>query len=110
PGTYIFFLTTPTPPSPTPFPYPTLFRSDADCGDHPPGGPAPGRAGHHAPTPLPCALGPFHGNHREDGADHPRGSARRLGHGPSADRKSTGLNSSHVKISDAVFCLKKKSK
>src|SRR5690606_42047092 len=30
-----------------------------------------------------------------------------LGHG-SQDRKSTRLNSSHVKISYAVFCLKKK--
>src|SRR5690606_40071188 len=29
-------------------------------------------------------------------------------HGP-ADRKSTRLNSSHVKISYAVFCLKKKN-
>src|SRR5690606_12075632 len=28
--------------------------------------------------------------------------------GPAADRKSTRLNSSHVKISYAVFCLKKK--
>src|SRR5690606_3020546 len=28
--------------------------------------------------------------------------------GPSQDRKSTRLNSSHVKISYAVFCLKKK--
>src|SRR5690606_40239697 len=28
--------------------------------------------------------------------------------GPFADRKSTRLNSSHVKISYAVFCLKKK--
>src|SRR5690606_42084551 len=33
---------------------------------------------------------------------HARGAARRL------DRKSTRLNSSHVKISYAVFCLKKK--
>src|SRR3989442_11865694 len=31
-------------------------------------------------------------------------------HGPSADRKSTRLNSSHVRISYAVFCLKKKNK
>src|SRR5436309_4375268 len=30
--------------------------------------------------------------------------------GPSQDRKSTRLNSSHVKISYAVFCLKKKNK
>src|SRR5690606_23575696 len=29
-------------------------------------------------------------------------------YGPYADRKSTRLNSSHVKISYAVFCLKKK--
>src|SRR5215475_2211783 len=28
---------------------------------------------------------------------------------PAADRKSTRLNSSHVKISYAVFCLKKKN-
>src|SRR5436309_15781137 len=30
--------------------------------------------------------------------------------GRSSDRKSTRLNSSHVKISYAVFCLKKKKK
>src|SRR5436309_8224051 len=30
--------------------------------------------------------------------------------GDAADRKSTRLNSSHVKISYAVFCLKKKKK
>src|SRR5690606_41176100 len=29
--------------------------------------------------------------------------------GPERDRKSTRLNSSHVKISYAVFCLKKKN-
>src|SRR5436309_9660926 len=29
---------------------------------------------------------------------------------PDADRKSTRLNSSHVKISYAVFCLKKKKR
>src|SRR6266511_4577306 len=29
---------------------------------------------------------------------------------PARDRKSTRLNSSHVKISYAVFCLKKKNK
>src|SRR6266496_5670220 len=30
--------------------------------------------------------------------------------GPTGDRKSTRLNSSHVEISYAVFCLKKKKK
>src|SRR5699024_11733838 len=39
--------------------------------------------------------------HRGDGGGVPRG-----GHPP--DRKSTRLNSSHVSISYAVFCLKKK--
>src|SRR5690606_40768213 len=35
-------------------------------------------------------------------------SATGAGGGTSEDRKSTRLNSSHVKISYAVFCLKKK--
>src|SRR5207253_7802412 len=33
-----------------------------------------------------------------------------VGHALAADRKSTRLNSSHVAISYAVFCLKKKNK
>src|SRR3989337_2712328 len=37
-------------------------------------------------------------------------SRRRARRGPSADRKSTRLNSSHGSISYAVFCLKKKQK
>src|SRR5207249_8719616 len=37
-------------------------------------------------------------------------SARPLHPHPPADRKSTRLNSSHVSISYAVFCLKKKNK
>src|SRR3989442_15746229 len=35
---------------------------------------------------------------------------RRLGRPVRRDRKSTRLNSSHVRISYAVFCLKKKNK
>src|SRR5690554_7030901 len=53
--------------------------------------------------------------------DRPRGGSSRAdpaGHLPSGgggapagrDRKSTRLNSSHVRISYAVFCLKKKKK
>src|SRR5690554_7212973 len=39
----------------------------------------------------------------------PKGVLRlRLRHRPGADRKSTRLNFSHVRISYAVFCLKKK--
>src|SRR5690606_39959360 len=40
--------------------------------------------------------------------DHPAGTA--WARQALADRKSTRLNSSHVKISYAVFCLKKKKK
>src|SRR5580698_11325335 len=40
------------------------------------------------------------------GAGGPRWSSRRR----SSDRKSTRLNSSHMSISYAVFCLKKKKK
>src|SRR5690606_8586872 len=46
---------------------------------------------------------------REAFADHPNvGDVRGRGLFVGVDRKSTRLNSSHVKISYAVFCLKKK--
>src|SRR5436305_10517938 len=77
------------PPTSTLFPYTTLFRScDALC----PGGdglPSAGDLG--VPDALVQAL-----------ARNPRESERKQ------DRKSTRLNSSHVRISYAVFCLKKK--
>src|SRR5690625_6156458 len=75
------------PPTYTLFPYTTLFRSPAEL-DH-------------------VAVGELAvGGHRD---------LRRIGDaGGSAgaggqDRKSTRLNSSHVAISYAVFCLKKKN-
>src|SRR2546426_8518128 len=81
------------PPRSTLFPYTTLFRSvprDGGVGPAaaggPPVGPARARAG----------RDPHHGT---------RGSARAR-----RDRKSTRLNSSHLVISYAVFCLKKKKK
>src|SRR5258705_7364753 len=46
---------------------------------------------------------PVHGNTAQSVGD--RGDDRRI-----ADRKSTRLNSSHLGISYAVFCLKKKKK
>src|SRR6266699_976601 len=50
-------------------------------------------------------LEPEDGDHRRDG------ERKRPGVGtPEQDRKSTRLNSSHVRISYAVFCLKKKKK
>src|SRR3989442_7706751 len=52
-----------------------------------------------------------HGVVPVDGAT-PSELRRRRGHYPGlrGDRKSTRLNSSHVRISYAVFCLKKKNK
>src|SRR5690242_21286712 len=80
------------PPRSTLFPYTTLFRSNmaalAHAGDH-----------HACAVPNPCQQ------------------VDRLGERPvqavrqhAQDRKSTRLNSSHMSISYAVFCLKKKKK
>src|SRR5437870_7579155 len=89
------------PPRSTLFPYTTLFRSAnkaariADLG---------------------CGYGSFLYFLHEEGYRNIAGvdisaeqvdSARKLG---IPDRKSTRLNSSHVAISYAVFCLKKKKK
>src|SRR5436309_7268987 len=52
-----------------------------------------------------CARGDDHFDRRGDAAGDDRPHAVRNGR---PDRKSTRLNSSHVKISYAVFCLKKK--
>src|SRR5690606_41694152 len=86
------------------FPYTTLFRSRLRVQPDP----APHRS---ALSELAAPAGaPEHGPGRHlhgqllAGA---RGLAERLPLHP--DRKSTRLNSSHVKISYAVFCLKKKT-
>src|SRR5204863_9909160 len=96
-----FFLMLPRPPRSTLFPYTTLFRSDssqpwprrspAHRGDR--AGPSLGVRGRFACTPN-------HQSHQRRQA-HPNAPP---------DRKSTRLNSSHVEISYAVFCLKKKKK
>src|SRR5437870_8421640 len=50
-------------------------------------------------------------HHGAGGAARGAGRSRHPGRGrPAQDRKSTRLNSSHVAISYAVFCLKKKRK
>src|SRR5438477_10686000 len=81
---FFFFLLIRRPPRSTLFPYTTLFRSQWPVGTR-------GRAW-------------------SSDAERQR---RRIG-GPRAsenrDRKSTRLNSSHMSISYAVFCLKKKKK
>src|SRR5256885_8163007 len=93
------------PPRSTLFPYTTLFRSGPYCWDH---------------------------QHRDDGGAQERSKPVHRGSSPQEetrsriapigaivgitprsapqDRKSTRLNSSHLVISYAVFCLKKKNK
>src|SRR5690606_41356938 len=72
---------------------------------------------------LPCASQPtgergpgqgagvaFEGQEPRRALHRPGRNRHRRGRGrPHRDRKSTRLNSSHVKISYAVFCLKKKN-
>src|SRR5690349_22436926 len=89
------------PPRSTLFPYTTLFRSAAHPAgaDIDPGGGAPARGAALAPSAPP----------RLPGGD-PRDLSLRVAREERSDRKSTRLNSSHVEISYAVFCLKKKKK
>src|SRR5690349_24884485 len=77
-----FILLLPPPPRSTLFPYTTLFRSLRR-------------------RPLAPVLAPARPEQRLE-AGVARGAQPGLG-----DRKSTRLNSSHVEISYAVFCLKK---
>src|SRR5436309_8659241 len=84
------------PPRSTLFPYTTLFRSLSARA--PPNGRRLARGRVSSPGPR--------GNTAPARPPRPRRSSGR-GITP-RDRKSTRLNSSHVKISYAVFCLKKK--
>src|SRR5690606_41584510 len=92
-----FFLMIRRPPRSTLFPYTTLFRSPTGRGAEYSGD--PGRQDG-------CQLA---GRRDSTGQGKARLLHLRLG-GCGQDRKSTRLNSSHVKISYAVFCLKKKKK
>src|SRR5690554_7368581 len=96
----ILFVMLRRPPSSTLFPYTTLFRSH---GAH--------RQLRLTPRQHPAAAGSR--RRRRDlrcGRTASQGD-RRLGADlGQEDRKSTRLNSSHVRISYAVFCLKKKIK
>src|SRR5436309_9925886 len=85
------------PPRSTLFPYTTLFRSPCSPKYRP------------SCAKFPSSLG-FARKANIAGRSG-RGRARRAClRKRRADRKSTRLNSSHVKISYAVFCLKKKKK
>src|SRR5439155_22286991 len=89
----IFFLLVRRPPRSTLFPYTTLFRSPADIPII-----AVGSAASHRLAAQVVAAGAADYFALPDDRDDLR------------DRKSTRLNSSHVAISYAVFCLKKKKK
>src|SRR5437773_6275384 len=93
------------PPRSTLFPYTTLFRSSGEGRDgagrllparHVRGLPGPGRRGAFPAHPT-CGVQLL-------------GCRLPVGLRASGDRKSTRLNSSHITISYAVFCLKKKKK
>src|SRR2546426_8666614 len=91
------------PPRSTLFPYTTLFRSVAVCAGacfRVAGTVGCGNAGGI------CAR---HGANPEHSVASRRIVFQR-GRSPNQDRKSTRLNSSHLVISYAVFCLKKKKK
>src|SRR5256885_8485056 len=88
------------PPRSTLFPYTTLFRSER---------PLEAQVGHGPP-------GPRLERHRSGGQLDPDLERAhevmidgQVPDGPPSDRKSTRLNPSHLVISYAVFCLKKKN-
>src|SRR2546426_6772517 len=79
------------PPRSTLFPYTTLFRSSGQCTEC-----------HHQALPQ---------NRQREQVPHSLWSCWYNQHSTGClDRKSTRLNSSHLVISYAVFCLKKKNK
>src|SRR5690349_22360249 len=90
------------PPRPTLFPYTTLFRSPTQglAGAMRSGG--DGESSRTGTPPATSVLVALHSGIVEVDAE---GKAT-----ITLDRKSTRLNSSHVEISYAVFCLKKKKK
>src|SRR5690606_41515729 len=94
---FFLFLMLRRPPRSTLFPYTTLFRS----------GLGNGREWSYEDL-LPHFTG-IEANSRFNDRYHGIGGNLRVSD-PGQDRKSTRLNSSHVKISYAVFCLKKKKK
>src|SRR5256885_9755165 len=90
------------PPRSTLFPYTTLFRSQKLRGDEK-------DAGRYSPSKRCakcCKLLQSSGTSGKLG-DLPRGFAENSQKTVKVDRKSTRLNSSHLVISYAVFCLKK---
>src|SRR3989442_10464474 len=92
------------PPRSTLFPYTTLFRSmrrrHGRQEDH----------GRRTDVKVPGDLDTHVQYRPADGGVGVDGAVRRTVLHVGVDRKSTRLNSSHVRISYAVFCLKKKKR
>src|SRR5690349_22821742 len=88
------------PPTPTLFPYTTLFRSDSIKVLYEIGTEKPALIAKHSQ--VFTKLLQSKNNRMQWGAMAALDAVAR-------DRKSTRLNSSHVEISYAVFCLKKKT-
>src|SRR5439155_21055266 len=105
-----FFLTTPPPPSSTLFPYTTLFRSPRLVAATKPGEKADlevWRAGKRER--LSVTVGEIPAEVASNARQPQKKDTSPTGLGLAVrdlDRKSTRLNSSHVAISYAVFCLK----
>src|SRR5205807_10510284 len=91
----LLFFMLPRPPSSTLFPYTTLFRSWATDGER---------------FRRPGCRRARARDHTDASRVRGHASTRRAELGSRRDRKSTRLNSSHLVISYAVFCLKKKKK
>src|SRR5437773_11232592 len=91
-----YFLMIHHPPKSTLFPYTTLFRSET------------GTTRFKHPQEFWTWLG--EGTKLADLFLQVRKRSASFVPSPSQDRKSTRLNSSHITISYAVFCLKKKKK
>src|SRR5256885_7318018 len=90
------------PPRSTLFPYTTLFRSAQEENEK-----GIALASLHPRHPRSAAC-PFCPSRPSQARPHLQHRRQRFGDG--GDRKSTRLNSSHLVISYAVFCLKKKKK
>src|SRR5256885_10870723 len=103
PARAVFFLMIRRPPRSTLFPYTTLFRSVYDLGDQVQAA-GPAGAARHGEI---LALGGARGALQRALARRQRGFELAL---QGVDRKSTRLNSSHLVISYAGFCLKKKNR
>src|SRR5205807_8388180 len=99
-----------TPPISTLFPYTTLFRSSDAVLKNGPTSPPPT---HVCSLSRPSTASPFCPTNRRPSVHSPNDGLRLFDMeqtwvGGGEDRKSTRLNSSHLVISYAVFCLKKK--